>query len=368
MIPIRYTGKSRNIQESNIKIGVITYDFFPIIGGIGRLTYTMYCELKQKDILFFSPADNSLPGHIRVNFWAIRFFKQAGVSLWLFFNADRIISSYHLKKLNIHSGPGGVLLVRKLPIPVVVTCHHTYWQQYTHIKSQYWKRIFLPFEKMTYRLADKIICDCEDTKRVLVDHYNIPEEKITVIHCAVDTTKFHFAHMPKRQDCAVYIGRIEKRKGIEFLIRSMPFVREQIPGAQLLVGGKGSYLEQMKALIRQLDLERNVTFLGFVPDEQLNTLYNQAQCVVVPSIFEGFGITVIEALSAGTRVVGTDVDGIREILLSGQYGRLVPYGNTRALSEAIIAELREPKRAGELRREYEVDQFRNRYLKVLEET
>lgn len=326
----------------------------------------MYSMLKGKDLLFFSPANNSLPRHIRINFWPIRFIKQAGVSLWLHFNAYRIISEYRLDKLNIHSGPGGVLLIRKLPIPVLVTCHHTYWQQFTFIKSQFWKRIFLPFEKMTYRLADKIICDCEDTKWVLVNHYDISEEKITVIHCAVDTIKFHFINLPKKPDCALYVGRIEKRKGIEFLIRSMPFVRQQIPDALLLVGGKGSCLEKMKALVSRLNLERNVTFLGFVPEDQLNELYNQAQCVVVPSIFEGFGITVIEALAAGTRVVGTDVDGIREILKSGEFGRLVPYGDQRALAEAIVSELRTPKKAGALRPEYQVEMLRDRYLEVLE--
>ncbi|MBK5273433.1 MAG: glycosyltransferase family 4 protein [Desulfuromonadales bacterium] len=326
----------------------------------------MYRELKGSDILFFSPADNALPGHIRIKSWMIHLFKQVGVSIWLFLKGNQIISEYRLDKLNIHAGPGGVLLIRKLPIPVLVTCHHTYWQQYTHIKAQFWKRIFLPFERRTYRLADKIICDCEDTKRVLIERYDIPMEKITVIHCAVDSGKFHFENLPKQSKSILYIGRIAKRKGIDFLIRSMPLVVRTFPDVQLLVGGKGSHLEKMKSLVRQLGLERNVTFLGFVPDDQLNTLYNQAHCVVVPSIFEGFGITVIEALAAGTRVVGTDVDGIREILNSGEYGRLVPYGNRQALADAIIAELNEPKRAGALRAEYLVEQFRNRYLQVLE--
>jgi glycosyltransferase involved in cell wall biosynthesis len=121
----------------------------------------------------------------------------------------------------------------------------------------------------------------------------------------------------------------------------------------------------MKSLVSRLGLEHTVTFLGFVPEDQLNELYNQAQCVVVPSVFEGFGITVIEALAAGTRVVGTDTDGIREILQGSDYGRLVPYGDCRALADAIVAELREPKRAGELRPEYRLDQFRDRYLAAL---
>jgi glycosyltransferase involved in cell wall biosynthesis len=366
MVTPRCFRKLTRTWRCKIRIGVITYDFFPIIGGIGSLTHTMYRELNRPDTLFFSPADNSLPGHIRISFWAIRLFKQVGVSLWLWAKGDRIVAEHRLDRLNIHAGPGGVLYIRKLPIPVYVTCHHTYWQQYTHITSQFWKRIFLPFERRTYRIADKIICDCEDTRQVLIDRYAIPPEKTTVIHCAVDTGKFHYENLPKKPNSVLYVGRIAKRKGIDFLIRSMPHVVKAIPDVKLLVGGKGAYLDKMKALVRQLDLEPNVTFLGFVPDDQLNRLYNQAQCVVVPSVFEGFGITVIEALAAGTRVVGTDVDGIREILNSGDYGRLVLYGDTDALAEAIVAELRTPGKAEALRPEYRVEQLRDRYIEVLE--
>lgn len=326
----------------------------------------MFSSLKCKDLLFFSPSINFLPRHIPIDYLPVRLLKQAGVSLWFHFNARRIISEFQLDSVNIHTGPGGVLCVRSLPVPVIVTCHHTYLQQVSHIRSQFWKVIFLPFEKRTYQLADRIVTVSEATKNALLEKYAIPKYKITVIHNAVDTNRFHPLEIPKEPYSLLYVGRIDKRKGLEFLIRSMPLIREQIPDVQLLVGGKGSSLEKMKSLVRQLNLERNVTFLGFVPDEQLNTRYNQAQCVVVPSIFEGFGITVIEALAAGTRVVGTDVDGIREILNSGEYGRLVPYGDQHALSVAIVNELRFPCTAGTLRPEYRLDQFKSRYLKVLE--
>jgi glycosyltransferase involved in cell wall biosynthesis len=202
---------------------------------------------------------------------------------------------------------------------------------------------------------------------VLLERYDIPEEKTVVITCAVDSKNFYCSNQLKKPNSVLYIGRIDKRKGIEFLIRSMPHVVQQIPDVQLLVGGKGSYLEKMKSLVSRLDLERNVTFLGFFPEDQLNSLYNQVQCVVVPSIFEGFGMTVIEALAAGTRVVGTNVDGIRSTLTSGDYGPLVPYGDCCALAEAIVAELKNPRKADELRPEYYVDRFRDCYLQVLEE-
>jgi glycosyltransferase involved in cell wall biosynthesis len=326
----------------------------------------MFSSLKDIDLLFFSPSINSLPRHVLIDSLPVRLFKQVGVSLWLHFNARRIISEYHLGKLNIHAGPGGVLFIRKVPVPVIVTCHHTYRQQVHYLRSQFWKCVFLPFEKRTYRLATKIVCVSDTTRRALIDHYDIPQEKISTVYNAVDTDQFHPLGKEKTPLTFVYVGRIDKRKGIEFLIRSMPLVLQQIPEAHLLVGGTGGHLEIMKSLVARLGLERNVTFLGFVPDDQLNSLYNRAQCAVVPSIFEGFGITAIEALAAGTRVVGSDSDGIREILKSGDYGRLVPYGNTRALAETIVAELNNPRKAGELAPAYLVKQFRERYLEVLE--
>lgn len=326
----------------------------------------MFTSLKDKDLLFFSPACNSLPRHVRIDFLPVRFLKQVGVSLWLHLNASRIIAEYGLDKLNVHSGPGGVLCIRRLPIPLIVTCHHTYRQQCRHLPSQIWKRLFIPFESRTYRLADKIAAVSEATRVALVEQYGIPAHKVTVIHNAVDPNMFHPMGSDKESNLLLYVGRIDRRKGIDFLIESMPLVLKRIPDARLLVAGRGGWLKRMKALAGKLGLERNVQFLGFVPDDQLNMLYHSAQCVVVPSVFEGFGITVIEALAAGTRVIGSDVDGIREILAGGSYGRLVPYGDTLAMAEAIASELKEAKEVGALRCEYLVDEFRNGYQDILD--
>jgi glycosyltransferase involved in cell wall biosynthesis len=329
---------------------------------MGRHVHNMYMALQNKEILIFSAADNSLPKHIRLTSWAIRQFKHTGLSCWLHLNIKRLIAKHHLLRINIHTGPGGVFLIRPVPVPVIVTAHHTYWQQSHYIRTQFWKRLFIPFERKTFQLAEKIICDCYDTKNVLIKHYSTPEEKITVIPCAIESSKFYPMGTAKQPNRLQYLSRLDKRKGIDFLIKSMQFVRQEIPEATLFVGGTGRHLEKMKTLVRHLHLENNVTFLGFVPDDQLNTLYNQAQCVVVPSIFEGFGITAIEAIAAGTRVIGSDVDGIREILRKGDYGRLVPYGNLRALADAIVAELKSPGIAGELQPEYKFDHFKEQYL------
>jgi glycosyltransferase involved in cell wall biosynthesis len=326
----------------------------------------MFSVLQGKDVTFFSPLKNALPRHVRIRFWPIRLLKQVGVSLWLALNVRRLIARHRLEALNIHSGPGGVLLLQRLPIPVIVTCHHTYWQQCHHLKSQFWKRIFLPFERRTYRVASRIVCVSDATRRTLIEHYGVAPEKTEVIYNAVDTGRFFPLGLPKDGRTIVYLGRIDKRKGIEFLIKSMPEVRRQVPQARLLVGGKGAYLERMKRLVQRLDLEQTVSFLGFVPETELNALYNRAQCAVVPSVFEGFGITVIEALAAGTRVVGSDADGIREILQGGAYGALAPYGDTRALAAAIVDELNTPRNPAALDPQYLAERFKEGYLQALQ--
>lgn len=325
------------------KAGVFTYDFFPFTGGMGRHVHTMYQALAGRDVLFFSAADNQLPGHIGLAPRGVLQFKHLWLSCWLLFKFDSLLSRYRLEVVNIHSGPGGLFLLKPLPVPVVVTCHHTYWQQAHYIPSQFWKRIFIPLEKMTYRLASKIICDTSDTKQILVDRYGIPESKITVIHCVVDTGKFKPGNIAKERHSLLYVGRIDKRKGLEFLIRSMRIVADRIPDALLSICGTGADSKKMMSLTARLNLERNIRFLGFVPDVQLPGLYQRAQCAVLPSVFEGFGLTVIESLACGTRVIGSDVDGLRETLADAGYGRLVPYGDHFALAEAIIDELQDPR-------------------------
>lgn len=321
------------------KAGVFTYDFFPFAGGMGRHVHTMYQALACRDVLFFSVADNQLPGHIRLASRGILQLKHLWLSFWLFFKFASLLSRYRLEMVNIHSGPGGLLLLGPLPVPVVVTCHHTYWQQSHHIPSQFWKRIFIPFEKRTYRLAAKIICDTNDTKQILVDRYCIPESKITIIPCVVDTDRFKPGDIERERHSLLYVGRIDKRKGVDVLIRSMRIVVDRIPDARLTICGTGPDRKKMMCLTTRLRLDNNIRFLGFVADAQLPDLYRQAQCTVLPSIFEGFGLTVIESLACGTRVIGTDVDGIRETLSHADFGRLVPYGDHSALAEAIIDEL-----------------------------
>ncbi len=354
------------------KTGLFTFDFFPIIGGQGRHTYELYRRTPQNKLIVFSARKNTLTNHVQLKFPLSKKLQNIALSVWLFRKLEKYISKHELAQIAINCGPGGLFLFRKPEIPVIAVCCHTYWQQSNYIKIQSWKKIFVPFEKRTYHLADKIISISEDSKSVLVEKYAIPSDKITVIPCGINKEEFFpIKDIEKIPNSILYIGRIDTRKGVMFLIKSLKLATKKNPHIKLFLGGKGKDLSKLKQYVSDNNLDKNIEFIGFVPDEKLNEWYNKVQCVVVPSIFEGFGITVIEAMATGTPVIGTNVDGIKNIIQDQYNGFLVPYGNEQALSGKINRVLTEnndriiKNAKKDIDSKYDWDKISKKYNKII---
>jgi len=319
-------------------LGIFTDDFYPFIGGMGRYVHELSKRLPRDRVVIFSPSENGISNHVRIEPVLHRRLRNLSYSWWLHRNIDRTIVDYDLTGANIQCGPGGLFLLRSLDIRVVATCHHTWWQQSHHIPGQFWKRLLIPFERRTYHRADTVICDAADSRRVLVDNYGISPEKVTVIPIGVDSQAFH----PIRGTDVIpgsllFVGRPDRRKGIDFLLRAMPDVVKHIPTVRLYISGTGKGTKRWKRFVREHHLEKHVTFLGFVPESRLNHWYNRVQCVIVPSVFEGFGLTALEAMAAGTAVIATNVDSLRDLVSDGVDGRLVEYGDTAALCSRVVS-------------------------------
>jgi glycosyltransferase involved in cell wall biosynthesis len=355
-------------------LGLFTDDFYPYIGGMGRYVYEVSRRIPESDLYIFSPCSNEMPNHIQVNPALHHQLKNLSYSFWLHRNLEKMIRQYRLSRINIQCGPGGLFLLRKTGVPVIATCYHTWWQQSRYIKSQFWKRCFIPFERHTYRLANDIICISEDSRDILADHYGIAPDELAVVHPGVDINRFYpIAGTQKLPNSLLFVGRVDRRKGADFLIRSLPYVIEHIPEVQLYVGGRGKDLARLRHFVDTCGLSKNVKFLGFIPDDQLNLWYNKVQCVVVPSVFEGFGLTAVEAMAAGTGVICTRVDALRAIVQKSNCGYLVDYGDTTALSRTIISMLKDSKKQNEfsqkgreaVERHYNWDTQMNELSKVL---
>ncbi len=325
------------------KIGIFTDDFFPIKGGQGRHLFELYKRAYENDkrVIIFSPNSNNLKNHIQI-FPENKLGRNLQFSFYLNKNINKLIKKYNLSTVHFHTGPGGIIIIKKPKAKMICTVHHTYYQQQKYILSQKWKYVLYLFEKKMYKNADKIIAVSEDTKKALIDYYKIPKSKITVIPNGVDFGRFRkIKEIKKISNSLLFVGRLDKRKGIDFLIKTIPLVKKEISNIKLFVIGKGKLRKKLEKFVKKNQLENNVEFLGFVPDEELPRWYNKCKITIVPSIFEGFGLTVLESLACGTPVIGTKTDGIRSIIEDKKF--LVEYGNKKRLVRKIVEYLSNTK-------------------------
>jgi len=187
----------------------------------------------------------------------------------------------------------------------------------------------------------------ESTRDDLVRR-GIPVPDITVVHCGLD----HDAYRPDlaaRKDerpTIVFVGRLRRYKGLDWVMRALPDVIARAPGARLEVLGDGPFGPELERTARRLGVADAVRFRGFVPLAQKVAALRAAWVLVQPSPKEGWGLTVVEAGACGTAVVASDGPGLRDSVRDGETGLLVPYGDTRRLADALVRVLSdEPLRA-----------------------
>jgi len=126
-----------------------------------------------------------------------------------------------------------------------------------------------------------------------------------------------------------------KYKGLQLAFEAFSKVVKESPDARLLVAGSGPYQDQLARISVALGISKNVKFLGRVSETSKFKLYGESRIAISPSHREGFGISVIEANSVGTPVVGWDVPGMRDSILNGSTGMLVPFRDQSAFAHHI---------------------------------
>lgn len=133
----------------------------------------------------------------------------------------------------------------------------------------------------------------------------------------------------------LYLGRLKQYKGVDHLLSIVPDLRRNFPDLRVEIAGTGDALPALRHQAEKLAISDCVSFHGRVDDEDRLRLYQEAWVTCLPSFKEGFGLTIPEAALCETPTVGYDVPGIRDAIVDGKTGRLVPYGDRRALCEAL---------------------------------
>jgi glycosyltransferase involved in cell wall biosynthesis len=249
----------------------------------------------------------------------------------------------------------GQLIAKFMHLPAVLTRHYS---DYVYL---YKGRFYQWLDRFAAHLAEHIIAISEGSKKILVEYDKVRPEKISVIYNGIDLHKFDcLSTNPSLKqeffpDDARIIGTVAELhpcKGHRFLLQAAMKIIAQCPTARFLIVGDGILRSELENLATQLGLENYVYFTGWRAD-----VPQLLQCVDVyahPSVEEGFGIAIIEAMAMRKPVVASRVGGIPEVVEDDVTGLLVPPENPDALATGILRYLSDPvlaKHAGEQGRE-----------------
>jgi len=159
---------------------------------------------------------------------------------------------------------------------------------------------------------------------------------IEVIPNGMDLSALVPSHGPRFEEpTVVYLGRLKRYKGVDLILRAVAQLRAEGLPVRFLVGGRGDFEPALRALAGQLQLGEGVRFLGFVSDEQKQELFQRAWVHALTSPKEGWGIANLEAAACGTATVASDAPGLRDSVVDGVTGLLVPHGDVGALARAL---------------------------------
>ena len=169
----------------------------------------------------------------------------------------------------------------------------------------------------------------------------IARSRIAVIHPGIDT-EFYTPDSSQRSPVplVVYLGRLKRYKRVDLIIKAFAALRH--PTAQLAIAGSGDHREALERLAASLDLGDRVKFLGFISEPQKVALLRSAWVLAFTSPKEGWGITNLEAAACATPVVASSSPGLRESVVNGETGYLVPHGNVPALVRALERVVSDP--------------------------
>ena len=197
-------------------------------------------------------------------------------------------------------------------IKKLVSFHDLIWEVYPD-QFPFWDRLGYKLKyRGSARRADHIISVSKSTESDLIRYYGIPQEKITVIYQACGDY-FKTNSFAVDRNHLLYVGSIIPRKGLDKVIQALHEIPIEKRKALKVVGqGSGPFMEKCLNMIKALDMGPWVQILGKVPNHQLTALYDGAVALVFPSIYEGFGIPVIEAIHRACPVITSNVSSLPE--------------------------------------------------------
>ena len=225
--------------------------------------------------------------------------------------------------------------------PLIVRCGYQWSTFLKHQHASTFKQwIVSIWERLVYHTASHIIVTTKEDQQTVSSNYAIAPEKMTIIPNYIDTELFKPLEIKKEKRSVCFVGRLEPQKNLLNLIQAI-----KNTDIHLLCYGEGSQLEHLK---QQAQIDQvNVSFLGRIPNKELPAALNACELFILPSLFEGNPKVLLEAMTCGLPVIGTNVEGISSLIEHNHNGILCE-PTVESIRQAILDLLDQPNKQQQL--------------------
>ena len=349
-----------------LRVMILSWEYPPrIIGGLGRHVYHLATSLASEGIKVHvvtkdypgAPEYEESEGvHVyRVVSYPPDINQEEWVPWTLQFNVallEKAVAVVNdLKTINvIHAhdwlvAHAAASLKHAYRIPLVATIHATeYGRHQGHLPGPMNKLIHQIEWWLTFESA-RTICCSQYMMEQITDIFELPPDKVDVIPNGIDSESFtrdvsvdlYRKQYVKPEDKLVFfVGRLVYEKGVQTVIEAMTLIINKVPNVVFIVAGSGPHMNQLKSLVNAFNLEDKVKFTGHIDTDTLSAFYKSADLTVVPSLYEPFGMVVLESMAMGTPTIVADTGGLSEIVVHEETGLKFEPGNPESLADAIL--------------------------------
>jgi glycogen(starch) synthase len=241
--------------------------------------------------------------------------------------------------------PAGIAIAGVTGKPLVVHVHSTEFDRSgDNIHQQLYD-----IERRGMHMADRVIAVSEFTKSICVERYGVAVSKVDVVYNGIDRDADQpepGAQISSKDKIVLFLGRITMQKGPEYFIAAAKRVLEKIKNVKFVVAGSGDMTTRMIELAAQMGIGSKVLFTGFLRGRDVERVFGMADCYVMPSVSEPFGISALEAVHHDVPVIISKQSGVSEVLT---HVLKVDFWDTDEMANKIVAVLRHPPLSQTLR-------------------
>ncbi len=257
-------------------------------------------------------------------------------------------------------------LARRFDVPLVTTIHATEHGRHQGWINKHPQTYIHGVERWITNRCDRVIACSTFMREQIVDVFGVDEDRVEVIPNGIDPDelqpqndaelrRLRAEFAAPDESLVLLVGRLVYEKGFQFALEALPSIIERVPNTRFIVAGSGTHEQELRRQAEELGLMEHGTFLGWIGDDVLHSLYCIADVCVVPSIYEPFGLVALEAMASSCPCIVADTGGLREVVPHDEVGLRFRARDPESLAEMTIRVLDD----AELCRRLTADAFRH---------